>query len=160
MPKFNPQDYIRPNVSKTEITEIKNVFDMFDSNFSGVITVMELIEAMKAMAFDINNPDIFQMITDMEESEETGIDFNDFLDMMVMRLNEDKIDIEKMFELLDFDKTGYISEKNILKLGEELGERFTQDEIKGIVGKGDVDNDGKLTLKDYKEVMKMKTFSY
>ena len=57
------------------------------------------------MGFDTKNPAIFQLISDLENDEENGIDFEEYLNMMAHKLgtNDDENLIKRAFELFDED---------------------------------------------------------
>lgn len=65
--EFNPVDYIRPGLSAEEVIEIKEAFDFFDTDGSGEVSVREFVDALRSYGFDTKNPEIYQMIADMDE---------------------------------------------------------------------------------------------
>lgn len=64
---FNPENYVRPGLSTEEILEIKEAFDFFDVDGNGEVSVREFVDALRSYGFDTKNPEIYQMIADMDE---------------------------------------------------------------------------------------------
>merc|ERR1711976_181171 len=157
--EFNAKDYERPGLSVDEIEEIKEAFDIFDVDKSGAISVSELLKAMTTLGFDSKNPAIFNMINDMDNDGNGEIEFEEFLDMMTARISDKntKEDLERVFKLFDEDRTGNISLDNLKKVARELGEDISEEELKEIILRADLDGDGLLTFDDFLEVIVKKT---
>lgn len=64
---FNAESYVRPGLSINEIVEIKEAFDYFDEDGSGEVSVKEFADSLRRYGFDTQNPEIFQIIADMDE---------------------------------------------------------------------------------------------
>ena len=58
---------------------------------------------MRSLNFEKKNPAIFQLLSDMEDTEDNGIDFEEFLDIMSNRisLKNNEEDMKKIFDLFD-----------------------------------------------------------
>ena len=50
-----------------EVVEIKEAFDFFDIDGSGEVSVREFVDALRSYGFNTKNPEIYQMIADMDE---------------------------------------------------------------------------------------------
>ena len=158
--EFLAKDYERPGLSVDEVEEIKEAFDIFDVNKDGNIQVSELLKAMTTLGFDSKNPSIYNMIADMDEDGNGVIDFTEFLDMMTARISDQntKEDLERVFKLFDDDRTQEITVDNLKRVAKELGEDISEEELKEIVERADLDGDGKLTFEDFYQVICKKTF--
>ena len=67
-----------------------------------------------------------------------------------------KEDINKVFRILDDDKTGFITIKNLRRICKELGE--TDEELQELIERADSDGDGQVTPEDFYNVMIKKSF--
>ena len=87
------------------------------------------------MGFDTKNPAIFQLVSDLENDEETGIDFDEYLNMMAHKLgnNDDENIIKRAFELFDEDGKEYLTPENIRKIANELGDDLNDEDIANII---------------------------
>ena len=157
---FNPKDYERPGLSEDEIFEIKEAFDLFDANKTGMIDPKDLDEAMKSLGLDERSKPIHQLVTEMKNQQEGGIDFENFLELMTARFSErdTKEDIMKVFKLFDENGEGYIDIMGLKKVAKELGENMDENELMEMIERADTDGDKKVTFEDFYNIMTKKTF--
>jgi len=157
---FQAKDYERPGLSVDEIEEIKEAFDIFDVNKDGHISVSELVKAMETLGFNSKNEAIYKMISEMDEDGNGTIDFAEFLDMMTARISDQntKQDLERVYKLFDLERNGDIRLADLKRVAKELGEDISEEELKEIIQRADLDGDGKLTFDDFYNVIVKKTF--
>ena len=96
---------------------------MFDTDGSGSIDAKELKVAMRALGFEPKRDEIKKMIADLDTEGNGVIDYNDFLDLMTVKMAErDPMEeMMKAFRLFDDDDTGKISFKNLKRVAKVLG---------------------------------------
>ncbi|XP_041847220.1 caltractin [Melanotaenia boesemani] len=147
--------------SKLELTEeqkqeIKEAFDLFDTDGTGAIDVKELKVAMRALGFEPKKEEIKKMVADIVKEGSGTIDFNDFLSIMTVKMNEkdSKEEILKAFRLFDDDGTGKISFKNLKRVAKELGENLTDEELQEMIDEADQDGDGEVSEQEFLRIMK------
>ena len=74
--------------------------------------------------------------------------------------SDTKEDIQKIFELFDDDKTGYISLQNLKRVARELGETNMDDaELLEMIERADTDHDGQISPEEFYAIMTQKTFA-
>uniref|UniRef100_A0A8C6WGM3 Centrin 4 n=1 Tax=Neogobius melanostomus TaxID=47308 RepID=A0A8C6WGM3_9GOBI len=146
---------------KVEVTaeikqEIKEAFDLFDTDGTGVIDVKELKVAMRALGFEPKKEEIKKMIADIDKEGSGTIDFDDFLNMMTVKMSEkdSKEEILKAFRLFDDDGTGKISFKNLKRVAKELGENLKDEELQDMIDEADRDGDGEVSEEEFLRIMK------
>merc|ERR1712118_607230 len=146
---------------QTELTdqqkqEIKEAFDLFDTDGSGCVDSKELKVAMRALGFEPKPGEIEKLIHSVDDDGDGEMDWDDFLRMMEVKiLNKDpKDDLLKAFRIMDDDKTGTISLKNLKRIATELGERMTDEELMEVIAESDKDGDGELNEEEFLNVMK------
>ncbi|KAL7472577.1 hypothetical protein ACHAXS_012946 [Conticribra weissflogii] len=151
----------RPGLTDDEIEELRQAFDLFDTDGSGTIDPKELRAAMQSLGFEAKNQTIYQMIQDIDKDGTGEIEFDEFLDLMTSRLagSDTKEDIQKIFELFDDDKTGYISLQNLKRVAHELGETMNDSELLEMIERADADQDGQISPEEFYTIMTQKTFS-
>ncbi|KAG5459673.1 MAG: hypothetical protein BJ554DRAFT_8376, partial [Olpidium bornovanus] len=66
--------------------EIREAFDLFDTDGTGTIDAKELKVAMRALGFEPKKEEIKKMIADIDKSGSGTIDFNEFLEMMSVKM--------------------------------------------------------------------------
>jgi centrin-1 len=101
------------------------------------------------------------MIKDIDKDGSGEIDFDEFLHLMTSRLagSDTKEDIQKIFELFDDDKTGYISLQNLKRVCHELGEQMNDAELLEMIESADSDGDGQISPDEFFRIMTQKTFA-
>lgn len=154
------KDISRPGLSEEEIEEIREAFNLFDTDGSGTIDPKELKEAMESLGYEAKNQTIYQMISDVDKNGTGEIDFEEFLDVMTARMSntDSKEDIQKIFNLFDDDKTGFISLQNLKRVSKELGETMSDAELLEMIERADSDQDGQISPEEFFAIMTKKTF--
>merc|ERR1711965_568449 len=121
---------------KTDLTEeqkqeIREAFDLFDTDGSGAIDAKELKVAMRALGFVPKKDEIRKMISDIDKDADGTIDYDEFMQMMTVKMSEkdSREEICKAFKLFDDDDTAKISFKNLKRVAKELGENMTDEEL-------------------------------
>merc|ERR1712098_186822 len=143
--KANPNyDQNRQELTTQQIMDIKEAFDIFDTSGVGTIESKDLKVALRAVGFEpskeelkyliLSNSKLTKDIDDKDEKEEDvnlRVDFNEFMDIMIMKMSEKDTleDIKKSFKLFDEDSSGAISFDNLESVAKDLNEEMTEEEI-------------------------------
>jgi len=129
---------------------------LFDTDGSGSIDAKELKVAMRALGFEPKKEEIKKMIADLDTEGNGVIEYNDFLDLMTVKMAErDPMEeMTKAFRLFDEDDTGKISFKNLKRVAKELGENMTDEEIQEMIDEADRDGDGEICEEEFFRIMK------
>ena len=77
---------LRNELSEEQKQEIKEAFDLFDSEGVGAIDAKELKVAMRALGFEPKKEEIRRIIQDIDKSGEGYIKFEDFFDIMSIKM--------------------------------------------------------------------------
>ena len=146
----------RTELTEEQRQEIKEAFDLFDTDGSGSIDAKELKVAMRALGFEPKKEEIKKMIADLDHEGNGVIDYNDFLDLMTVKMAErDPMEeMMKAFRLFDEDDTGKISFKNLKRVAKELGENMSDEEIQEMIDEADRDGDGEISDEEFFRIMK------
>lgn len=144
--------------SEEEVEEIQEAFTMFDSNGEGTIDPQVLKTAMVSLGFDKKSPIVYDMIAQLEK-EGRAISFDQFLEGISKQLGhrEDREGIDRIFDLFDEDKKGFISVTNMKKIARELGESLSQEELTEMVQRAS-SNGQEISRDDFYKIMSKKTF--
>merc|ERR1711881_278296 len=145
---FDAKKYERPGLSVDEVEEIKEAFDLFDTDGSGAISVNELTSAMQSLGFDVKNAVFYNMVSDLDADGSGEIEFGEFLDVMTAKLSDKntKEEIDRVFKLFDKDRNGTLEADDLSRVCKELGEDMTEEAIREVIGRMDVDGDGAVGL--------------
>ena len=145
-------------LSDDEIEEIQEAFTMFDTSGEGTIDPSELKAAMVSLRFDKKSPIVYEMICELETLGKE-INFEQFLEAISKKLGnrETREGIDKIFDLFDDDKTGYISLNNIRRVAKELGETLSTEELKEMIQRAS-SNGEEISKDDFYKIMTKKNF--
>lgn len=143
-------------LSEEQRTDIKEAFDLFDREASGKIDTKELKIAIRALGFEPKKEEIKKMIAEVDKDGSGKISFEDFLNLMSVKMAEkdSKEEIMKAFRLFDDDETGKISFKNLYRVAKELGENLTNEELQEMIDEADRDGDGEISQDEFLRIMK------
>ena len=129
-------------------SEIREAFDLFDTDGSGSIDGKELKIAMRALGFEPKKEEIRRMIADIDKDGSGTINFEEFLQMMTIKMSQRDSKEEKMvkaFRLFDDDETGRISFKNLKRVAKDLGETMTDEELQEMIDEADREGTGEVS---------------
>ena len=158
-------------ITKEELTitqkkEVKDAYKIITNKYpDGLLRVNDLKIAMMGLGLNPSNDEIDRIITQLklskklkkEDTLET-MTFDEFYDNVHFRVINKKYNFdkesEKMFELITDEKNKYITEKNIQDLADHFEVKDKKEDIEKIAKASDVDKDGKISYKDFVEVLK------
>ncbi|CAD8064638.1 unnamed protein product [Paramecium primaurelia] len=159
---FNAEDYAKPpHLTKEEVLEVKQAFDIFDNDGSGSIDPQELREAFEASGIKTyHNKFIYQVLGELDTDNSGGIDFEEFLHLATAKVSDKdtREQIQKVFNLYDWNKEGRITWDELKRVAQDLGEEMTDEEIQHMFKKADLDDDGFVTFDDFYNLMTQKEY--
>ncbi|KAB0798836.1 hypothetical protein PPYR_06716 [Photinus pyralis] len=143
-------------LSDEQKTDIREAFDLFDTEGAGKIDTKELKVAIRALGFEPKKEEIKKMIADIDPDGTGKLSFEEFLQLMSVKMAEkdSKEEILKAFRLFDDDDTGKISFKNLKRVAKELGENLTDEELQEMIDEADRDGDGEISQDEFLRIMK------
>ena len=158
-------------ITKEELTitqkkEIKDAYKIITNKYpDGLLRLTDLKIAMMGLGLNPSNDEIDRIITQLklskklkkEDNLET-MTFDEFYDNVHFRVINKKFNFdkesEKMFELITDEKNKFITEKNIKDLADHFEVKDKKEDIEKIAKASDVDKDGKISYKDFVQVLK------
>ncbi|XP_014483621.1 PREDICTED: caltractin [Dinoponera quadriceps] len=151
----------KKNTIKYELTEeqksdVKEAFDLFDPDGTGKIATKELKVAIRALGIEPSKEELKKLIVDVDPDGLGKLSFEDFLDIMTVKMSEkdSKEEVLRAFRLFDDDDTGKISFKNLKRVATELGETLTDEEIQEMIDEADKDGDGEISQEEFLRIMR------
>merc|ERR1712166_512115 len=127
--------------------EVKEAFDLFDTDGSGAIDAKELKIAMQALGFEPSSEEVAKMVKDIDCDGNSTVEFEEFIDMMEGKMSgKDPVEeMKKAFALYDTDGKGKITVTDMIRVGKELGESLSKEELQLILDESDRDGSGTIT---------------
>lgn len=145
--------------------ELKRVFQMFDRNDDGRITKKELNDSLENLGIFIPDIELSQMIEKIDVNRDGCVDIEEFRELyesiMDERVEEEEEDMREAFNVFDQNGDGFISVDELRSVLVSLGlkQGRTVEDCKKMIGKVDVDGDGLVDYKEFKQMMKGGGFS-
>ncbi|KAK3750026.1 hypothetical protein QZH41_008665 [Actinostola sp. cb2023] len=147
--------------------ELREAFCLFDKDGGGSISQCELADVMKSLGLSPTQDELIEMIAEVDvddyrlfplgsgepimtvptQAPENGeIDFEEFLQMMKMKIKDQDTEeeIRGAFRFFDKDDNGLISHKELKQVMNKLGENVTDDEVDEMIREADLDGDGMI----------------
>ncbi|KAG7018484.1 Calmodulin-like protein 7, partial [Cucurbita argyrosperma subsp. argyrosperma] len=144
-------------------TELKRVFQMFDRNGDGRITQKELSDSLENLGIFIPDKDLIQMIEKIDVNGDGCVDIDEFgeLYQSIMDEKDEEEDMREAFNVFDQNGDGFITVDELRSVLASLGlkQGRTVEDCKKMITKVDVDGDGMVNYKEFKQMMKGGGFS-
>lgn len=153
--KFNPKLYLKPGVKEEEIVGLKEAFDIFDADKSGSIDIQEFKNAITALGLEKSSEKLLNLLSDLDANADNLIDFEEFLKLL--GVYSKGIDDEDTLQVLYTEKfaksNGKISVEDFKRIAEEIGDSYSDDELKDMIQYADLDKDGHINWEEFRAVV-------
>jgi Ca2+-binding EF-hand superfamily protein len=95
------------------------------------------------------------MINTVDADGDGTVDFEEFIQLMEMKMNDsdEEQDIIEVFKVFDNDGNGYITAAELRHVMTNLEEKLTDDEIDEMINEADIDGDGQISYNEFKKMM-------
>ena len=87
------------------------------------------------------------------DSHEGGIDFEEFIELLVNHGRNLTEDIAQSFKVFDIDGDGLITQDELSTTMNSLGDPMNEQEVKAMIAEADLDGDGKINFKEFQILM-------
>lgn len=138
--------------------ELKRVFQMFDHNGDGRITKKELSDSLDKLGISISDKDLIQMIEKIDVNGDGCVDIDEFgaLYQTIMDERDEEEDMKEAFNVFDQNGDGFITVDELRSVLASLGlkQGRTVEDCRNMIRKVDVDGDGMVNFKEFKQMMR------
>jgi Ca2+-binding EF-hand superfamily protein len=143
-------------LTEEKVAEFLCVFELLDKDKDGKISIQELGMVMKHLNQTPSEKDLQEMIAEVDFDGNGAIDFDEFMDLMTYKMQDDDTEeeISEAFKIIDRDSKGYINRHSIKSIINYLGENLSEEEIEDLFTEYDTDKDGQLSYDDFRDMMK------
>lgn len=160
------KSHFRQELTEVQKSEIKEAFDLFDTEGSGTIDAKELKVALRALGFEPQKDEIKRLLNEVDKSgaerDAAGkIDFNDFLEIMTLKMSEkdSPAEIQKAFQLFVDTAKGTITLERLTEIARELGENVSEDELKEMIFAATKSRYGEVNEEQFRQILTRSTNS-
>lgn len=160
------KSHFRQELTDVQKSEIKEAFDLFDTEGSGTIDARELKVALRALGFEPQKDEIKRLLNEVDKSgterDAAGkIDFNEFLEIMTLKMSEkdSPAEIQKAFQLFVDSAKGTITLERLTEIARELGENVSEDELKEMIFAATKSRYGEVSEEQFRQILTRSTNS-
>ncbi|TNV75587.1 hypothetical protein FGO68_gene7648 [Halteria grandinella] len=146
----------KKELTRHEEEEIHTAFNLFDKDGSGNIDMKEMREAMRALGVYLSKDEVRRMMSSVDTDGNGFIEFDEFKTLMKDFIkNRNKEDeLKRAFRIYDEDDTGLIEFADLRRVANELGEKVSDEDIKGMIYEATHDINGVVTIDQFLHIMK------
>ncbi|GKU85899.1 hypothetical protein SLEP1_g501 [Rubroshorea leprosula] len=141
-----------------DLAELHRVFQMFDLNGDGRISKKELSDSLENLGILIPEKELIEMIEKIDVNGDGYMDINEFGDLYqtITEERHEEEDMREAFNVFDQNGDGFITMEELRSVLASLGlkQGRTLEECKKMIMKVDVDGDGMVNFKEFKQMMK------
>jgi Ca2+-binding EF-hand superfamily protein len=123
----------------------------------GTIESHELRHVMRKLGEEAGDDEIEDMIRAVDLNGDGVIDFDEFIALMRLRMDEQQRDPEEdlrdAFNMFDTDRSGKIDRNEVCQLMKKLAQTLTDEEIDAIMDEVDTDRDGEISFDEFRVMM-------
>ncbi|CAL5353373.1 hypothetical protein ACSBR2_032358 [Camellia fascicularis] len=138
--------------------ELRRVFQMFDQNGDGKITKKELSDSLENLGIFIGDKELVQMIEKIDVNGDGYVDIDEFgaLYQTIIEERDEEEDMREAFNVFDQNGDGFITVDELRSVLQSLGlkQGRTLEDCKMMIKKVDVDGDGMVNYKEFRQMMK------
>ncbi|XP_068665347.1 calmodulin-like protein 3 [Aristolochia californica] len=146
------------NSASMDPAELRRVFQMFDRNGDGRITKKELSDSLENLGIYIPDKDLIAMIDKIDVNGDGCVDIDEFgaLYQTIMNEKDEEEDMREAFNVFDQNGDGFITVEELRSVLASLGlkQGRTVEDCKRMIRKVDVDGDGMVNFKEFKQMMR------
>ncbi|KAK7341575.1 hypothetical protein VNO80_24510 [Phaseolus coccineus] len=146
-----------------EAVELKRVFEMFDRNGDGRISVEELRDSLVNLGIEIPEKELADMIQRIDVNGDGCVDMEEFGELYesIMEERDEEEDMREAFNVFDQNRDGFISVDELRAVLASLGlhQGRSLEECRKMIVKVDIDGDGMVNYKEFRQMMKSGGFS-
>lgn len=136
-----------------EVDELRRTFELIDKDGTGMILEKELHDVIRQKKLNMSDNEIKDLIAEVDYQGNGKINYSEFLSATIdlhQFLDEQKL--LAVFNQFDTDRSGKITDENIYYAMQKLGMEVPMAEIKQIIAKHDIMQDGVISFKEFKEI--------
>ena len=143
----------KPEFNKEELHSIEKAFKLF-SDRSGMMNLNNMVIAMKELKFDVNEPVVFDIVSEIESETKNSISYEDFVDLLTEKLQdrESQKATERVFDLFVEDPKGTLTFEVLKKVAAETGDNASDEDLRRLIKNG-ASNGNDIPYEEFHSIM-------
>ena len=145
--KYNPE------FNKEELNSLEKSFKLF-ADRNGIMNLNNMVIAMKELKFDQSEPVVYDIISEIESENTTGITFDEFVDKLTAKLQDRESEkaTERVFDLFVENPKGTVTYEVLKKVHENIGEDASEDDLRRLIKSG-ASNGNDIPYEEFRSIM-------
>lgn len=126
-----------PEFNKEELNSLAKAFKLF-ADKSGNMNLNNMVIAMKELKFDESEPVVYDLISELETENKTGLTYDDFIAKLTEKLRdrESQKATGRVFDLFVEDPKGTITLEVLKKVHKDIGEEVSDEDLQRLIKSG------------------------
>lgn len=158
------------SLSRSEQEDLLHMFQLFDTEQTGTVSLMELKTVLEQVAKEDEDDSSNQQtqrgrrqalekvlalpVFQNPRNDDQQLSKEEFVDLLTSTEPQGSSDLERVFELFDTDKKGYIDVEDLRRMAQDLGEEsMGQEELEEMIQRAASSQQGRVTLEDLEAVL-------
>ncbi len=145
--KYNPE------FNKEELNSLEKSFKLF-ADRNGIMNLNNMVIAMKELKFDQSEPVVYDIISELESENTTGITYDEFVDKLTEKLQDRESEkaTERVFDLFVEDPKGTVTYEVLKKVHQDIGEDASEEDLKRLIKSG-ASNGTDIPYEEFRSIM-------
>ena len=143
----------KPEFNKEELNSLEKSFKLF-ADRNGVMNLNNMVIAMKELKFDQSEPVVYDIISEIESENSTGLTYDEFVDKLTEKLQDRDSEkaTERVFDLFVEDPKGTVTYEVLKKVHEDIGEDASEDDLRRLIKSG-ASNGTDIPYEEFRSIM-------
>ena len=143
----------KPEFNKEELNSLEKSFKLF-ADRNGVMNLNNMVIAMKELKFDQSEPVVYDIISEIESENSTGLTYDEFVDKLTEKLQDRESDkaTERVFDLFVEDPKGTVTYEVLKKVHQDIGEEASEDDLRRLIKSG-ASNGNDIPYEEFRSIM-------
>ncbi|RNA38040.1 Calmodulin [Brachionus plicatilis] len=138
-------------LSQNQLKELKECFNLFDVDKSGSISVRELKKLCESLRIKVSDREANELMDLMDTDGSGSVDFKEFVNVMAEQFFREPTqgELEAAFDYFDKDKSGYISEEELLIAMSRFKGNIAKTDVQRMIQAVDKDRDNRINKQEF-----------
>ena len=127
----------KPEFDKAELHSFEKAFKLF-ADRNGIVNLNNMVIAMKELKFDESEPVVFELMTELEAENKTGLTYDDFIDRLTAKLQDrdSQRATERVYELFVPDPNGTLNFEALKKVAQQIDDKTPEEDLQRLIKNG------------------------
>ena len=145
--KYNPE------FNKEELNSLEKSFKLF-ADRNGIMNLNNMVIAMKELKFNQSEPVVYDIISELESENTTGLTYDEFVDKLTEKLQDRESEkaTERVFDLFVEDPKGTVTYEVLKKVHQDIGEDASEEDLKRLIKSG-ASNGTDIPYEEFRSIM-------